>query len=742
MGATAIRDYITAYGRRLVPYAMNILARRYLGGKDLRQWFDEMLGEVRVRAQETRARIEREGRVEGALATTGGEFKSHPRFTRDGRHVVYVRSDGTTESHLVYAPIASLDEVTEVMRCDGGCGRFDITRDGRSVVLSTGRHHRRVDFYRELFLIPLEPGLGRLPGRRLTHAGRTRDPQLAPDGRAIWTVRSAWGRTWLEAFSRRDGRSVRRWEPPGRARVDTPHAHPDGRRLFATMHVDGSRDLVEIDLATGAWRRLTEGSSLEIDLDLSEDGRWLVYSSDATGVYDLYARDVSGEEGREGRTFRLTHVLTGAFEAALSPRGDRLVYVGWTPAGEELYTLPFAPEQGVPIADPDPKPLRTPPVPVPITLPEPVAYNPVPSMLPRSWLPSVSADTTGIGFIGLVLTGTDATSRLTASLGAEVDIARADVSAWASVAIGLGFPDVSLSIGRYSWDRYSFFGDRRVPYREEVVYGTVEASISMPDAAVAMTFGALLTAEWRRGLDKTPVSHSPDSNQPFIPSEGLRAAFRLTWSFDDTETLTWDVGPSSGGSGQLSLRVSLPELGALMNRYELTWRFKRYLRMPWLEGHSLLLSLRGGIAGGSPNDIETFDLGGVPQQDLVTAILNQSHAGAIWLRGFAPGALSGNQYHLLTAEYRLLLWRIRSGVDTLPVFFRDVSLAVFSDVGLTWRGEPTAGVFNGTRVGVGAELRLVTDLLFGFPARFRLGYAHGFGGSGQDAVYFIMAPNP
>lgn len=742
VGAKAMRDYITAYGRRLIPYGMNILARQYLGGKDLRQWFDEMLADVRARAEAVRDRVMAAGLLQGKPETTGGEFKSHPQFTRDGRHVVYVLSNGYEETRLVVAPADDLDDVTEIMRCDGGCGRFDITRDGRSVVLSTSRPHRRVNRYRELIIVPLKPGLGRKPGRQLTQAGRTRDPEVAPRGRAIWTVRSAWGRTWLESFSRVDGRSLRRWDPPGRSRMDTPHAHPDGHRLFASMHSGGSRDLIEIDLRTGDWRRLTEGASLELDLELSEDGRWLVYSSDADGVYDIYARDVSGDKARDGRTFRLTRVLTGAFEPALSPRGDRLLYVGWTWEGEEIYSQPFDPEAGVPVEDPDPRQLRQAPARFETEISEPDDYNPVASLLPRSWLPTVSADTTGLGFVGLVLTGTDASSRLTASIGAELDVARLDLSAWASLQIGLGFPDITVSLGRYSWDRFAFFGDKRVPYREEVVYGTVEADVPMPDAAVSMNFSALLTAEWRRGLGKTSVQHSPDSYHPFIPKEGLRAAFRLSWSFDDTESHTYDVGPSSGGSGKISLRVSLPELGALKNRYELTWRFKRYLRMPWLAGHSLLLSIRGGIAGGSPEDIETFNLGGVPEQDLVTAIVNQSHANAIWLRGFAPGAFSGTHHHLATVEYRFPLWRARSGIDTLPVFFRDLSMAVFTDVGLIWRGEATGGVFNGTRVGIGAELRMVTDLLFGVPARFRLGYAHGFGRKGLDAVYFIMAPDP
>ena len=112
-------------------------------------------------------------------------------------------------------------------------------------------------------------------------------------------------------------------------------------------------------------------------------------------VANAYARDVSGDSKREGRVFRLTKVLGGAAQPCVSPDGETLVYVGWTVAGEELFTLPFEPEQGVALSAVDsaePRPRVAPPA---LQLSDARVYTPLATLLPRNWLPFVAYDTTG-----------------------------------------------------------------------------------------------------------------------------------------------------------------------------------------------------------------------------------------------------------------------------------------------------------------------------------------------------------
>ena len=192
----------------------------------------------------------------------------------------------------------------------------------------------------------------------------------------------------------------------------------------------------------------------------------------------------------------------------------------------------------------------------------------------------------------------------------------------------------------------------------------------------------------------------------------------------------------------VSLRFSLPVIGADRTTYELTYRLRHYLAMPWHDDHVLSLGIRGGFAGGAGSQVETFEVGGVPRRDLVNDLLSQSHAGAVWLRGYPEQAFSGTSYHLATVEYRLPLLRWRRGLDTLPVFARDLTAALFSDVALVHTGDLAGDALDHVHAGFGVELRMITDLLFGFSATFRLGYAYGVGPGGFHHVYLVMAPSP
>jgi len=95
--------------------------------------------------------------------------------------------------------------------------------------------------------------------------------------------------------------------------------------------------------------------------------------------------------------------------------------------------------------------------------------------------------------------------------------------------------------------------------------------------------------------------------------------------------------------------------------------------------------------------------------------------------------------YLLNAEYRFPLWDIFRGVGTFPVWASRLTGAVFADMGAAFSG----GMDNGVpKVGVGAELRLQTTLLYRFAASFRLGYACGLMAEGEHQVYFILGASP
>ena len=733
-GEEAVKRFTTAYGRRLVPYSLNQVARRTTG-RSLAAWFEALRTDIEARAEAVRARVEAEGVIAGEAITSGGEYKGSPRFSPDGGALAWVRSDGHTAAHLVMAAASDPRAPLDVIRCEGGCGDFDFSRDGARIVYATSRPYRQVNSFGELAEIPARPGLPRRAARALARARRAHAPTISADGTRAWYVAASWGRTWLEAVDLVSGDVVQRINPPTvDARIDHPAADPDGHHLYVSMHTDGNRDLFRIDLRTGAFEALTHGRAVELDPTVTVDGRWLVYSADPDGVYNIYARDLA-----TGDTRRVTNVLTGAFDPAVSPDGGTLVYSGWTVEGFELFRLPFAPAAAAP-APAESRALLAAEAPHPVALRR-LSYQALPTMLPRSWVPSWVADSTGLSRVGLAFFGADAANLWAAALSAEWDLDRKDFSASATGTLRLGYPDLTLSLGRYSWDRSTFVGDQSRDYREEVFFASADLSISLPSVFTGLSAGVGYTYDMARGLDVAPYGHTPEERRPFIPREGPSGALNLWWSLSDVQSYAFSVSPQLGGSLFMNLRIRDPGLGARVSAYTLSGVGRAYLPMPF-DDHVLSLRLEGGISGGDTDARSLFGLGGVPTEDLLSDLLNQTTAGAVWLRGFDVAAFAGTSYALLTSEYRLPLWRPRHGLDTFPLFLGDVSLGVFCDVAVIGDEPFTRALFNAPKLGLGAELRWTMDLFFGFAVGFRLGYAHGLGPDGIDQVYVLMAPPP
>jgi hypothetical protein len=360
-------------------------------------------------------------------------------------------------------------------------------------------------------------------------------------------------------------------------------------------------------------------------------------------------------------------------------------------------------------------------------------------MLPRSWLPSLTVTGEGLTNVGLGVDVFDPTSRFGLSMALDLDVAREEWTGYATFSLRTGYPDLTLSLGRYTWDRTSVVGDLAEPYREEVAYASAQVSLPIPDAFTGLTWGLGFSADLARGLAVGRLEHTPDETMPFIPREGFATHTNLFVGFSDVRSFALDIAPREGLSGFFNLSFDEPALGGSARDFTFTFVTRAHLPLPGPSGHTLSFRLGGGIAGGDPGSRSVFTVGGVPQRDLLSDLLNQTSAGSAWLRGFPEGAFSGTRFGLLTSEWRFPLIRVRSGVANLPVFVEDLSVAVFSDVGgASWDGD----LGGALHVGAGAELRIRLELFYGLLHDFRLGYARGFGPDGIDQVYFLMAGAP
>jgi hypothetical protein len=115
-----------------------------------------------------------------------------------------------------------------------------------------------------------------------------------------------------------------------------PVFSPDGGSIvFSSMLGENHAQLFRIDLAGGGRHRLTEGPWSDKDATYNSNGTWLVFTSDRTGIDNIYAMELA-----TGRTLQLTNAVTGCLMPAVLRREgttDQVVYAGFWRGDFDLY---------------------------------------------------------------------------------------------------------------------------------------------------------------------------------------------------------------------------------------------------------------------------------------------------------------------------------------------------------------------------------------------------------------------
>jgi hypothetical protein len=524
------------------------------------------------------------------------------------------------------------------------------------------------------------------------------------------------------------------------AGIGDPRVIPGTDRLVMTAASGGRWDLWTADLATGETRRLTDDACVDRDPVPTPDGRFVLYATDRRGTFNVHARDLA-----TGATYRVTNVVGGAFWPAPGPDGRALAFSTWSGRGYDLAVMRLDPSSWTPADGPAGGGCRIAAgdaLPAPRAAEEPAPadapaedYSAWPSFRPRSLSPIVRVATDGTATLGAEASATDALRLHAMAASFETDATRWRPTASVSYSYLGWWPAVSLDLATWPSARRARIDDRSRIVTGRTWLASPSLSLSIPGRERSFAVGLSYSISWTVGLDSPPVGHDPASTQPVLPDNERDAAVTLAASHDSTESYAWSIGPERGVDAGVSLTLRHPGIGAEGSAVTAGAHVYGYVRLPWAAGHVLALLASGALSRGDDGARDTFSAGGFPAQDLASAIVNRMPLSGRYLRGFPAGLLYGDTTVLANVEYRLPLWYVHRGLDTLPVAARRLWGVAFADAGGAWTGRPGIDDF---RVGVGAELALSWSLFFAFDSVLRLGYAHGIGPGGEDVAYFLL----
>ncbi len=732
-GEAGIAAFAREYGGRIIPFALNRTA-------DLA--FDEDLVSLwaawREHERRTAAEVIGNRAVQGLTASerlTGHGFQARGlRLRPDGRALLYKRSGGDVIGSLRLLPLGPdgrpIGPDRRLVRTgSAGAASWDPT-DGSIVFARRGpwREHNR---YSDL--VRLDPTTGAVAP--LTRGLRARDPDVGPDGRIAFVINEAAG-TRL-AVGAPDMRSWRTVPLPGVREVDSPRWSPDGAQIvFSGWRDGGERDLyVVAPDGDGALRRLTRDRALDIDPAWSSDGRAVWFSSDRAGVFDLFVYDLGARVVR-----RATRLSGGAFDPAPAPASDALLFIGYGAGGFDVHRAPLPDPGRLPPALPDDGPGRPQQVvsAMPLTAFVDRPYDPAPTLVPRNWFPVVVASP-GVAAFGATVAAADVLRHHRYILQATGGGAIPHFGLFADYAYNRLYPIVGLTLSRAVRDRGDAVaaGGGRQAYVDERI--GLSSGLSLPFSgpfhshSLSMRYGLELI---RPVTEPEEIEHDPGVKSPSYPRKGVSSAARLGWAYRQTERPAWAVSTESGTLLALSMVLRHRSLMAEDDSVRLSWSAQTYALAPWAtdQHHALTVRYSGGTGSGGRRSRRMFFLGGPPEQDVFTSVLDGTFVGLSHLRGYPRGLTRGDQEHLVTAEYRLPVASFLRGLLTIPLYLDRLTAAAFTDYGAAMGRQFDP---DELRLGVGGELRLSLTLAYFMPASLRFGVAQGLMEDGELQTYLL-----
>lgn len=144
-------------------------------------------------------------------------------------------------------------------------------------------------------------------------------PDYSPDGKqiAFSSTRSGYDELWI---ANSDGTQQIQLTDSRMPNTSNPRWSPNGKKILFNALNPSQSDLYTVEVSTGVIKRLTDTKENEVEARWSQDGRWIFYSSDKKGRFELYKMAADGG----GRPVQITR--QGGLNPVISPDGRFLYY--------------------------------------------------------------------------------------------------------------------------------------------------------------------------------------------------------------------------------------------------------------------------------------------------------------------------------------------------------------------------------------------------------------------------------
>ncbi len=266
--------------------------------------------------------------IMGTIIQEKGSGNFYPVLSPGGSRMAFLSNQGMDYLSQTSLWIVDLSSGKSRKITGGVPSSLSWSPDGNQLVY--GKRTSRTaqgSYYFDLYRYDLKEG----EEKRITHFLRARHPDWSHDGKHLVSIVEQDGTSNLVVVDT-DGQHFKKITSfQNGEQIFSPRWFDQDRKILFAFSEDGNgRDIAVIDSSGSCFEYILNTEDDERDPFPEDDGKTIYFSSDQTGIFNLYQLDCPS-----GKVTQLTNVLGGAFMPSVSGEGQ-LVYSLFTNEGYRI----------------------------------------------------------------------------------------------------------------------------------------------------------------------------------------------------------------------------------------------------------------------------------------------------------------------------------------------------------------------------------------------------------------------